>query len=69
MADHRLRTGKIARHQRLPRDRPLYYNEWEIPAGVRMSQPRDALSAQIFPLLCRILELVSSSNNPRPSSA
>ena len=30
----RLRTGKIARHQRVPRDRPLYFNEWEIPAGV-----------------------------------
>ena len=32
----RLRTGKIARHQRLPRDRPLYYKDWEIPAGVRI---------------------------------
>ena len=30
----RLRTGKIARHQRVPRDRPLYFKEWEIPAGV-----------------------------------
>ncbi len=30
----RLRTGKIARHQRLPRDQPLFYKDWEIPAGV-----------------------------------
>lgn len=33
----RLRTGKIARHQRLPRDRPLYYKQWEIPAGTIIS--------------------------------
>ena len=36
---HRLRTGKIARHQRIPRDGPLQYKEWEIPAGVDIPQP------------------------------
>ena len=33
----RLRTGKIARHQRLPRDKPLFYKDWEIPAGTIVS--------------------------------
>ncbi|KAL8660598.1 MAG: hypothetical protein Q9202_006407 [Teloschistes flavicans] len=33
----RLRTGKIARHQRVPHGRPLQYGNWEIPAGTIVS--------------------------------
>ncbi|CAF9914838.1 hypothetical protein IMSHALPRED_002255 [Imshaugia aleurites] len=47
----RLRTGKIARHIRLPRDRPLYYKDWEIPAGtiVSMTPILHQIDPDVFP--------------------
>lgn len=47
----RLRTGKIARHQRVPRDQSLFYKDWEIPAGtiVSMTPIFSHIDPNIFP--------------------